>query len=142
MHEQMRKTDALNVLAEGQSPKSYKRLRLAQSFETPKQKQSRVSNRPFKEQKHSPKFDNVLWSKETVLADLRAWPIGNIINWSEFAREHDIPGENGEQVAKEFAKENRIDVFALDQRPSQNRVIGLVNYGCQASAYPFNCCRN
>lgn len=122
MHEQMRKTDALNVLAEGQSLKSYKRLRFTQSFETPKQKQSRVSNRPVKEQKHSPKFDNVLWNKENVLADLRAWPVGDIINWFEFAREHDIPGENGGQVAKKFAKENRIDVFALDQRPSQNRV--------------------
>ena len=82
MHEQMRKTDALNVPAEGQSLKSYKRLILAQSFQTPKQKQSRVSNCPFKKQKHSPKFDNVLWSKETVLADLRPWPIGNITGLS------------------------------------------------------------
>ena len=115
---QMRATDATNVL-EGLSLKSYKRLRLAQAFETPEAKRNRYLNNPTSERKHSPKFENVTWDKEQVLADLRQWPVGNTINWSEFARQHSIPGRNGGQVAKEFAKENGIDVFSIDNRLHQ-----------------------
>ena len=115
----MQTTDALNVLAEGQSLKSYKRLRLAQAFETSEQK--RTTN-PTPERKHSPQFENARWDKERVLADLRDWPIGSIINWSEFARHHGIPGKNGGQVAKEFAKENDIDVSKLDGRATSTRI--------------------
>ena len=41
IHGQMQATDALNVLAEGQSLKSYKCLRLVQAFETPEAKRTR-----------------------------------------------------------------------------------------------------
>ena len=117
---QMWKTDAMNVLAEGQSLKSYQRLRLCQAFETPDQKHIKTKRNP--KRKHSPNFENVMWDKEKAATDLREWPIGTAINWSHFAKEHGIPGKNGGQVAKEFAKENGIDVFALDQRSANTRV--------------------
>ena len=119
---QMQATDALNVLAEGQSLKSYKRLRLAQAFATPEAKRTRKENKPTPKRKHSPQFENVLWDKKCVLASLQTWPAEKIINWSEFAREHGIPGRNRGQVAKEFAKENGIDVFELDKRPENTRI--------------------
>ena len=46
---QMRATDATNVLEEGLSLKSYKRLRLAQAFETPEAKRNRYLNNPTSE---------------------------------------------------------------------------------------------
>lgn len=33
------------------------------------------------------------------------------INWSQVAKEHNIPGSNCGQILKEFAAENGIDVF-------------------------------
>ena len=54
---------------------------------------------------------------------MREWPVGKVINWSEFAREHNIPGRNGGQVAKEYAEENGIDVFNLDNRREKTRII-------------------
>ena len=62
------------------------------------------------------------WDKEKAITDLREWPNGSVINWSDFARQHGIPGRNGGQVAKEFAKVNGIDVFSLDQRASNTRL--------------------
>ena len=102
---QMQKTDTINLLAEGQSLKSYKRLRLAQAFETPEQKYNRAKC-SYSKRKHSPNFENITWDKQKVLSDLREWPIGTIINWSHFARKHCIPGRNAGQVAKEFAQSN------------------------------------
>ena len=119
---QMRATDAMNVLTEGQSLKSYKRLRLAQAFETPEVKRTHKASNPMPKQKHSPQFEHVMWNKENVLTSLQQWPAEEIINWSGFAREHGIPGRNGGQVAKEFAKENGIDVFCLDRRPENTRI--------------------
>ena len=39
-----------------------------------------------------------------------------------FCKGHGIPGRSGGQVAKEFAKENGIDIFPLDQRSANTRV--------------------
>lgn len=111
----MRATDALDVLSEGLSLRTYKRLRISQGFETPEAKRTRSV--PVR--KHSPMFENVSWNKENVLESLRQWPVGNIINWSEFARRHHI---HGGQVAKEFAKENGTDVFCLDNRKENIRI--------------------
>ena len=120
----MQTTDAMNMLAECQSLKSYKRLRLAQSFETPEQKHkhNKTTSKCNAQRKHSPNYENVTWDKKKAATDLREWPIGNIMNWSNFARQHGIPGRNGDQVAKEFAKEIGIDVFASDQRRSNTRL--------------------
>ena len=120
IQKQMRKTDAMNMLAEGQSLKSYQRLRLCQGFETPDQTHIQTKHNP--QRKHSPNFENVMWDKEKAATDLTEWPIGTTINWSHFAKEHGIPERNGGQVAKEFAKENGIDVYALDQRSANTRV--------------------
>ena len=118
IYQQMRATDALDVLSEGLSLKSYKRLRMSQGFETPEAKLTRsISVR-----KHSPKFEMVSWDKENVIEDLRQWPVGKIINWSEFARKHGTAGKNAGQVAKEFARESGIDVFSLDNRRENTRV--------------------
>ena len=50
--------------------------------------------------KHSPKFDNVHWDKEGLFKKLKNWPNGSIINWSEIAKEFNIPGLNGGQTVK------------------------------------------
>ena len=49
-HEQ----DAINILTDGQSQSSFKRMRMAQSFETPDQKKKRSTQCPSKPRKHSP----------------------------------------------------------------------------------------
>lgn len=53
INQTMAENDALNILAEGQSLSSYKRMRLSQSFETPTQKKERVALRGTKQRKHS-----------------------------------------------------------------------------------------
>ena len=119
-----KQTDALTLLAEGSSMQSYKRLRLSQSFESPKYKRARerVKNSTPKEKKHSPSFENATWDKVKVLEELRTFPIDSIINWSQFAREHCIPGKNNGQVVKEFAEQNGIDTFQMDRRQPGTRM--------------------
>ena len=117
-HEQ----DAINVLADGQSLSSFKRMRMAQSFETPDQKKNRTMQCPSKPRKHSPSFDTVTWDKGNVLRDLQNWPEDETINWTKFATEHGIPGRNRGQTIKEFAMENDLDVEILDRRPINKRV--------------------
>lgn len=114
--QQYRETDALTVLAEGQSLSSYNRIRKAQSFESPSEKQKRASEKPHKDRKHSPSFENVTWKKDEVLAALKDWPQDEKINWSKFAREHNIPSKNGGQTAKEFAKQNGINTEILEKQ--------------------------
>ena len=113
---QMGENDAITVLAENQSLSSYKRIRLSQSFETPQQKKDRYEKHMPKRRKHSPNFDSVSWDKDKVQQDLEVWPEGEKINWSKFAREHQINAKNGGQIVKEFAVEIGIDVKKLDGR--------------------------
>ena len=58
-----------------------------------------------KQRKHLPNFDTVSWDKDKVQQDLEVWPEGLKINWSRFAREHQINAKNGGQIVKEFAVE-------------------------------------
>ena len=74
MSEQWQQTDAITLLSEGQSLASYKRIRLAQSFETPEQTRERAQTNLMKERRHSPKFENVQWDKEGLLDKLQNWP--------------------------------------------------------------------
>lgn len=122
MQSQFEKTDALTILAENVSLNSYKRTRLSQSFETPEAKHARYENAPLKDRKHSPNFEKVTWDKERVLEDLTSWDKCARINWSEFARNHNVPGRNGGQAVKEFAKLNNIDVSQLDNRQSRTKL--------------------
>lgn len=62
------------------------------------------------------------WDKENLLTMLKNWPKGEIINWSAVARQYNVPGKNKGQVVKEFANENGVDVFKLDNRPSSTRL--------------------
>ena len=107
---QMGENDAITVLAENQSLSSYKRIRLSQSFETPQQKKDRYEKHMPKQRKHSPNFDTVSWDKDKVQQDLELWPEGEKINWSKFAREHQINAKNEGQIVKEFTVEIGIDV--------------------------------
>ena len=92
--EQWQQTDAITLLSEGQSLASYKRIRLAQSFETPEQTRERAQTNLMRERRHSPKFENVQWDKEGLLDKLQNWPSGKKINWSALGREFNIAGAN------------------------------------------------
>ena len=76
---------------------------------------------PAKAKSHSPDVTNVTWDKQKVLDDLRSWDSTDKINWSKFARDHHVPGKNGGQVVKEFAKRNNIDVTQLDNKKPGTR---------------------
>ncbi len=101
---------------------SYKRLRLSQSFETPQAKRARVESATPNMKKHSPSTENVTWDKENVLNDLRSFPSDTRINWSKFAREHNVPGKNNGQVVKEFAELNGVYTLQLDSRQPGTRM--------------------
>lgn len=96
---------AITMLAEGESKRKYHRKRLAQSFCSPEEQPN-----PKKIKKHSPNFDNVVWSKAQLETTLQNLPSNIPINWSQLGREHCITGGNAGQVAKEFAKEKEIDI--------------------------------
>lgn len=81
INSQMRAADALNVLTECQSLKSYKRHQLSSAFETPEAKRQRSKNMPPSKRKHSPKFEHVQWDKDGVLASLREWPIRTMVKF-------------------------------------------------------------
>lgn len=42
----------------------------------------------------------VCWNKDNAQQDLKAWPEGEKINRSKFAREHKINAKNGGEVVK------------------------------------------
>ena len=75
------------VLAEDESVGSYQRKRVSQSF--------KKSPAPKWQKSHSPNFDRIEWVMERVLSDLKDYPTDKPINWSQFAREHGVPGSNG-----------------------------------------------
>ena len=106
-----------SVVCEDESIRSYNRKRLAQCFETPPPKRAATNK------SHSPDFSNVSWDKEAVLQALRDHPPAPPpINWTQFAKSHNIPGSNCGQIAKEFAQESGIDVLQLDRRKPGQRV--------------------
>ena len=95
INEQLHKTDALTILSKGQSLESHKRMRMSQSFETPQEKYDRAKHSDnTSSHKHSPNFENVHWNKEGLLEKLKSWPKDISINWSELAREFNIPGSS------------------------------------------------
>jgi hypothetical protein len=73
--------------------------------------QSFCSPQPAKKKKtHSPDLSNVTWDKEKVKGTIANLPAGTVINWSQLAREHDVPGKNAGQVVKEFVEREQIDM--------------------------------
>ena len=75
---------------------------MAQSFDTPENCQ------PPPPKRHSPSFENVQWDTDQLESTLHNRPTGSPINWSAIARDHNIPGGNGGQVAKAFVMERGI----------------------------------
>ena len=114
INKQFADTAAKTVLTEDESLSSYQRKRLSQSFEKPPEAKRHKS--------HSPNFDRVEWDKEKVITDLKQYPKDKPINWSQFAKEHDVPGSNGGQVVKQYAQQNGIDTIALDNRSPDRRL--------------------
>ena len=116
VNEQMASNIILVTLSSGESMAGYQRKRMAMSFENDTTQPSRK-----KKKSHSPSDENRSWNSDAVLQDLRQWPQDVQINWSSFARSHRVPGKNGGQVVKDFAKDHGIDTLALDNRPTTPR---------------------
>ena len=130
VNKQMEKNAAVTMLASGESFAQYHRKRMMVSFETP----SDTSPGPPKKRKsHSPSQENFTWDTQAVLTDLAGHPEGVAINWSRFAREHNVPGKNAGQVVKEYAQTMGFDTYRLDQRsdstpkrrPTKNKLPGM-----------------
>ena len=51
-----------------------------------------------------------------MLQDLQEYPPAPPINWTKFAKEHNVQGRNCGEVVKEFATESGIDTHRLDGR--------------------------
>ena len=77
---------------------------------------------PKRTRSHIPKLSSVIWDKGAVLAEVNAWPESRRINWSEVAYKHGIGDKNGGQIVKELARENGMNVNAIDGRPEGTRV--------------------
>ena len=58
----------------------------------------------------------ITWDTEQVLRDAEQWPVGTEINWSAFAREHNVPGKNRGQAVKDYLREQGVDVLRLENR--------------------------
>ena len=116
LNQQLADKATISLLAENESVSKYSRKRKVQAFQTPPN-----NERPSKKRKHSPCFDTVIWDKEKVLENARNWPVGQKINWSQFAREHNVGGKNAGQIVKEFCEMNAIDVHALEHTTTPRR---------------------
>ena len=109
-NEALTKSTAIAVLTEDESMRAYQRKRRQQYFEkSPPTKQAKPKS-------HSPDFSNVVWDKDQVLSDLQQHlqTPHSAINWSQFARDHAVPGKIAGQVLKEFAHTSGIDTSTLD----------------------------
>ncbi len=102
------------VFSENESLSSYNRKRKATYLESPQV--------PKKARSHIPQLSQVSWDTQSVLRELQTLPDGSKVNWSEIARTHGVPGGNAGQTVKEFARQNGIDVSALDSHPTSCRV--------------------
>ena len=111
----LRTNDATMVLNEGLSLRTYNRIHLAQGFESAKMKNERANSNAGKKKTHSPSMEeNVTWDTTAALNELKNWSEDKKINWSQVARQYNIPGKNRGQVLKEFARKNGLDTYALD----------------------------
>ncbi|KAL5487073.1 hypothetical protein EMCRGX_G019632 [Ephydatia muelleri] len=79
-------------------------------------KNERANSNAGKKKTHSPSMEeNVTWDTTAALNELKNWSDEDKkINWSQVARQYNIPGKNRGQVLKEFARKNGLDTYALD----------------------------
>ena len=80
------------------------------------------------------------WDIIPAIEHLKAWPIGERINWSAKAQKLGITGANRGQILKETAAKNGVDTVALDSRsvrriPSKKSSFpgSDISIGCAAS---------
>lgn len=123
---------AITLLTEGESKRKYHRKRLAQSFCSPEEPQSK------RKKTHSPNFERVSRDTEKLRTTLLNWPTETLINWSEVGQEHGIPGENAGQVAREFAEANDISHITTPKRRPTKRPCKkkLPGFGVSISSNP------
>ena len=105
----------MSVLAEAESLASYRRKRLALSYENPT-----TSQRP---KSHSPNEQNMGWDADGAMKELESFPPTQKIDWSAMARRYNIPGKNAGQVLKERAKKHGIDTSSLHQSANITPII-------------------
>ena len=110
VNKQMAENATIHMLASGQSFSQYNENRMSTSFQ-------KSTTPTAKAKQHSPSETNFTWDTQAVLHDLTNFPPGQQINWSEFARNHQVPGKNCGQVVKEYAKKKGINTVAIDNRP-------------------------
>ena len=108
VNEQFSEKAAISMLSECESRRKYHRKRMAQSFCT-----STPPPAKKKKKSHSPDFSNVTWDKEKLKETLENLPEGTVINWSQVARDHGIPGKNAGQVVKEFSETTSVDLSKI-----------------------------
>ena len=97
----------MSHLAEAESQASYRRKRLALSYERPTTPQRRKS--------HSPNENNMAWDINAAILELQNFPPNEKINWSQMARKYKIPHKNAGQVLKETAISHGVDSSSLEQ---------------------------
>ena len=102
IQKQMRTTDAMNVLAEGQSLKSTNALGLHSLLKPQTKTALRPKQNPIVNKSIHP-FLKMTWDKVKAITNFGKWPNGSI-DWSDFARQHGIPGRNWGQVGKRIGK--------------------------------------
>ena len=54
------------------------------------------------------------WDTDAVLEAAREWPDSTPINWTAFARKHNVPGRNCGQVVNEYLAKQGVDVLKLE----------------------------
>ena len=106
VNQQFTKNTTLTVLAEAESMASYKRKRLALSFETPPPKRAK---------RHSPHDGNLGVDISQVVKTLKHNPPNKPVNWSEMALKLGLPQKNGGQILKQVAKDNEIEIGEQDE---------------------------
>ena len=88
---------ALSFLAENESFEQYKRKRMAQSFE-----QTADIPRPKKRHINDSFVEEY---KDVVVEKLSEWPVDDVLNWSEIARQCGFSRNNVGQKVKEIPNE-------------------------------------
>ncbi len=112
-NQQFASTAALSFLSSDDSMRKYQRKRLTQSFEHQPQLK-RVKS-------HIPSASVSLWDSEAIVKDVREWPDGKKMNWSELARCHGVTGGNVGQIVKGIVEESGVDVSRFSERPTHRQ---------------------
>ena len=117
MEEQWRKTAVNSFLSERQTFASFARRKRYESFESKEDMLTRYQSTPKKTRSHSPSQHH--FNEQAVVAAAGCWPKDKKINWTKFAADHGIAGNNRGQVVKDFLRGQGVDVLALEHQESK-----------------------